>query len=326
LELDATPFDKQDETLVPGAGSCANCPKRTGFNKLLFSDVGKDSCTDPQCFWAKIDAHVSKAIETKPTLVQISSAWNNRKGAPLGRNHYVELQVRKARTNGERAKLSAFQKPCENMTEAIVTDGGKRGHIVKVRPDPACRVHRPDAPPPEQVELERAAERKRIQREKLAITTRHRILATVLQRVSCPLKKADLQLVAQYLVEHLSYNQVPMLAKRHKVEVKKDSSSAHELLAKQVGTYDEAEICKLLLEVSLLDSAYQRSTGNGDDVLMSAAKRYRVDTEKLQKAVAEELAAKRDKKTKGKTAPKSRRTAAYRQTQRLDSTGRPPFE
>jgi hypothetical protein len=71
------------------------------------------------------------------------------------------------------------------------------------------------------------------------------------------------------------------------------------------GTYDEAELCKLLLEISLLDSAYQRSTASRDDVLMDAAKRYRVDTEKLQKAVAKEFAAKRDKKTirpKGRTA------------------------
>jgi hypothetical protein len=34
------------------------------------------------------------------------------------------------------------------------------------------------------------------------------------------------------------------------------------------------------------------------EVLVDAAKRYRVDTETLQKAVAEKLAAKRDKKTK----------------------------
>src|SRR6202035_1347065 len=125
--------------------------------------------------------------------------------------------------------------------------------------------------------------------------------ATVLQRISTPLKKPDLQLIAQYQVEHLSYNQVPVLAKRHKVEAKKDSSSAHELLAKQVGTYDEADLCKLLLEVSLLDSAYQRSAGNGDDVLMSAAKRYRVDAEKLQKAVAQEFAAKGAKTGKAKS-------------------------
>jgi len=161
-------------------------------------------------------------------------------------------------------------------------------------------VHRPDAPSPEQVEQERAAERKRIQKEKLAITTRHRILATTLQRVSAPLKKADLQVIAQYLVAHLSYNQVPALARRHKVEVKKDSDSPHELLAKQVGTYDESELCKLLLEISLLDSAYQRSTASGDDVLMSTAKRYRVDAEKLQKAVAVELAAKLAKKGGGR--------------------------
>jgi hypothetical protein len=223
LELDAAPFDKQDEMLFNGAGSCANCPKRTGFNKLLFSDVRKDSCTDPQCFRAKIDAHVSKALETKPALVQISSAWNSREGAPLGRNRYVELQIKKARTNGERAKLSAFQKPCDKMTEAIVTDGGKRGHIV--------------------------------------------------------------------------------------IEVKKDSDSAQDLLVKQVSTYDEVELCKLLLEISLLDSAYQRSTANKDDVLMSAAKRYRVDADKLQKAVAGELAAKLAKRRKDKSTVRGKNVA-----------------
>ena len=156
---------------------------------------------------------------------------------------------------------------------------------------------------------ERVAERKRIQKEKLAITTRHRILATVLQRVSAPLKKADLLAIAQYLVAHLSYNQVPALAKRHKVEVNKDSTSAQELLLKQVGSYDEAELCKLLLEVSLLDSAYQRSTANGDDVLMSAAKRCRVDTEKLQKAVAAEFAAKLAKNGKEKSKVQSKDVA-----------------
>jgi len=115
-----------------------------------------------------------------------------------------------------------------------------------------------------------------------------------------------LQIIAQYLVAHLSYNQVPALARRHKVEVKKDSDSAHELLAKQVGTYDESELCKLLLEVALLDSAYQRSTANGDDVLMSAAKRYRVDAHKLQKAVAGEIAAKLAKTGKNKSTVRSK--------------------
>jgi hypothetical protein len=67
----------------------------------------------------------------------------------------------------------------------------------------------------------------------------------------------------------------------------------------QVDTYDEAALW-LLLEISLLDSAYQRS-GASDDFLTDAAKRYRVDVEKVQKAVAAEFAAKRERsKAKGK--------------------------
>lgn len=71
-----------------------------------------------------------------------------------------------------------------------------------------------------------------------------------------------------------------------------------------------AELCKVLLEISLLDSAYQRSTASRDDVLMDAAKRYRVDVEKLRKAVAHELVAKREKNSKARTKSKSRKTAA----------------
>jgi hypothetical protein len=157
---------------------------------------------------------------------------------------------------------------------------------------------------PQQVERERTEERKPIEKEKLAITTRHRILATVLQRVSPPLKKADLLTVAHYLIELLPHGQVPILAKRHKVETDRASKTPQELLAKRAATYDEAALCGILLEISLLDSAYRRS-GTSDDFFMDAAKRYRVDVEKLQKAVAAELAAKKERskaKAKDKAA------------------------
>ncbi len=69
LLLKDAPFNKRDAQLVPAAGSCADCPKRTGHNKLLFGDdFGKhgDQCTDPSCYQAKMDAHVAKTIEAKP--------------------------------------------------------------------------------------------------------------------------------------------------------------------------------------------------------------------------------------------------------------------
>jgi ParB family chromosome partitioning protein len=303
LQLASAPFDKQDETLLPKAGSCANCPKRTGFNKLLFPDVRKDSCTSPDCFRAKIDASVKKTLETKPQLIQISAAWNSREGAPLGRNQYVELEIKKPKANGASTKVPT--KPCEKMAEAIVMDGGKRGQVVKVCADPACRIHHPDTPSPQQVERERAEERRRIEKTKLAITTRHRALAAVLERVSAPLKKADLLTVVHHVIGQLPYNQVPTLAKRHKVEEGKSTKTPQELLAKRVSTYDEAALCRILLEISLLDSAYMRS-GASDNLLTDAAERYRVDVKKLEKAVVAEFAAKRCNEVKPKIKPKTK--------------------
>lgn len=105
LELAAAPFSKSDEALVPEAGSWAACPKRTGFNALLFSDVRKDSCTDPQCFRAKVDAHIAKTIERKPELVQISSAWSSRKAHPWGATVMSSWRSGRRRTGREALPL-----------------------------------------------------------------------------------------------------------------------------------------------------------------------------------------------------------------------------
>jgi hypothetical protein len=154
---------------------------------------------------------VSKTLETKPQLVQISAAWNSREGAPLGKSRYVELEIKKAKSNGTGSKVAPQQNPCQKMTEAVVMDGGRRGELVKVCADPSCRVHHPDTPSLEQVAKERAEERRRIEKSKLAITIRHCVLAKVLERVAAPLKKADLLTVVQYTIGHLSYNQSPGL-------------------------------------------------------------------------------------------------------------------
>jgi ParB/RepB/Spo0J family partition protein len=56
-QLKGAPFDPKDVSLVPCAGACAGCPKRTGNDKELFADVDRaDVCTDPVCFRSKCDA------------------------------------------------------------------------------------------------------------------------------------------------------------------------------------------------------------------------------------------------------------------------------
>lgn len=61
LRLADAPFPTGDAELLPKAGACGPCPKRTGNQAELFADVkSADVCTDPVCFklkretWAKL--------------------------------------------------------------------------------------------------------------------------------------------------------------------------------------------------------------------------------------------------------------------------------
>ncbi len=58
LRLEDAVFKITDSRLVKDAGSCKDCPKRTGANPDLFTDVASaDICIDPVCFHAKEQAH-----------------------------------------------------------------------------------------------------------------------------------------------------------------------------------------------------------------------------------------------------------------------------
>jgi ParB family chromosome partitioning protein len=95
LELASAPFSKEDAALVPEAGACLDCPKRTGHNVLLFEGLTHaDQCSDPKCYAAKVEAHVRQTIAAKPKLVQISTAYGTPKdgSAVMPRNKYVEVR------------------------------------------------------------------------------------------------------------------------------------------------------------------------------------------------------------------------------------------
>lgn len=65
--LAAAPFDANDAELVPAAGSCAQCARRTGNALDLFGDLvagprGQDICTYVPCYQSKREAHVERAL------------------------------------------------------------------------------------------------------------------------------------------------------------------------------------------------------------------------------------------------------------------------
>lgn len=65
LRLAEARFAPTDPELVPGAGSCKTCHKRTGADPDLFADVkNADVCTDVACFRAKEQAHDERQLKT----------------------------------------------------------------------------------------------------------------------------------------------------------------------------------------------------------------------------------------------------------------------
>jgi ParB family transcriptional regulator, chromosome partitioning protein len=70
LQLEDAIFDREDGTLILEAGSCVQCPKRTGFNTALFDDFQNDDrCLDSGCYEAKVAAWLKRQTEQNPALV-----------------------------------------------------------------------------------------------------------------------------------------------------------------------------------------------------------------------------------------------------------------
>ena len=108
LQLSAAPFDPADAELVPKAGACGPCPKRTGNAPDLFGDVGEnaDVCTDPACHAGKVEAHGQRALR----------AHERAGGAVMGKKKLKELfQNGQLRTWGAGAEWLEANAACTSL-------------------------------------------------------------------------------------------------------------------------------------------------------------------------------------------------------------------
>jgi ParB family chromosome partitioning protein len=306
LVLKDAPFDKRDAQLVPTAGSCADCPKRTGHNKLLFSDdLGKqgDRCVDPKCFQAKIAAHVAKTVAAKPNLVQISTAYGTQKeGSPvLPRNKYTAIRDDKPKSNDE-SKRPEF-KVCKFTTDAIVTEGSDIGTVHKVCTNPACPIHHPKKQTSASANDAqfKAEQEKRRREEAIANATGLRVLSAIGNAVPVRLMKRDLLFVAERMANLLDENRAAILAKQHGIKKAKENDSIGKLFTAFLRRADESTLGRAVVETVVLLSA---SRGNASQVLRDAAVAYKVDTDAIVSNVKRELAEKEKARTAKKAAPK----------------------
>ena len=307
LLLKDAPFNKRDAQLVPSAGSCADCPKRTGHNKLLFGDdLGKhgDQCTDPSCYQAKMDAHVAKTIEAKPELVQISTAYGQHKegGAVLPRNKYTVIRADKPKSKDE-GKRPEF-KSCKFTTEAIITEGSDVGTIHKVCANSSCTVHHPKQQSSRDDEKWKAEQEKQRRDQAIANATGLRILAAVSAAVPVRLLKRDLFFVLERLVSLLDENRIETLARQHGIRQKRDDGGVMKTFIALARRADEGTLSRMMVETTILLTAAHH---NGVNVLRDAATVYKVDTEAITSKIKQEFAAKA--RAKKEVKPVSKKAA-----------------
>jgi ParB/RepB/Spo0J family partition protein len=129
LDLGNVPWALEDGELVSEAGACAACPKRTGSNPSLFTDMQHNICTDRMCFERKMAAHLQKQIDSRPGVLRFSD---------YPTNHKKDATVL---TGATCRRLWGKEDRCGAAEEAVIIDGNERGKTMLVCRDKGCPKH-----------------------------------------------------------------------------------------------------------------------------------------------------------------------------------------
>jgi ParB family chromosome partitioning protein len=301
LDLTNAPFDTQDETLLPSAGSCTRCPKRTGNNPLLFPEVRqKSTCTDRECFREKVEALVQLRVKPleekgeKPLRVSEAPGWqtNSHKSDVLH-----EGQFHKAKGKDE----------CPNAKAAVLVDGKRTGSILYVCQNEKCPVHA-EATKYERTPQERAKRTKERLAERAEKQTRARILDAVRNKLPDVPSRQDLEMVALDYLRRLGNDNQRRLCRTYGWQEKKTKTAwgtkvvdYEKIASAAIKDMAITDLNHFLVACALVSDLYCPGYNlsqalSKDSNLARTALRYKVDAAKLAAEVREELSKKADSK------------------------------
>jgi ParB family chromosome partitioning protein len=298
LDLAKAPFDTKDAKLT-AAGSCVDCPKRTGNNQLLFADVKKgDICTDPACFAAKvtrsIDVRIEQLTAKGETAVRISEDYSSHRGLPEGTlttQSYQELR-------GEKAKQR-----CDDFAVGVFVDGAERGKSVSIcRRAGNCKLHGYSGNGGSRnADPAMKAKRAKARQEKAC---RMRIFRAAVEK-SARLDKAsdaNIRALAAWAISRAYHNGAVDLMKL--LDWPKELVNSEKKIAPKLATVTTGRAVAIaLLGSCSMDLAVSEYNMRTPDDLHNVAKQLGVDVAAVRKAVAAEAAAKAKPAKKAVKAP-----------------------
>lgn len=293
-DLSRVPWDVKDETLVPEAGSCAACPKRTGSQPDLFADIKKaDTCTDATCFGTKRLRYVggvrSQLWAGDEPFVEISDKYDSN-GGVVGCSDYREVKQR-----------------CDDTVLGLVVDGREIGRQTRICANKRCPIHWQKAPPDynSRTGQTRAADMKR-QAEKDA---RRQVVTTIASKVGAlkgALKPDDLRFIAHALLAEMWSDRIKEICQARDLEPVKTKQSyggaTTDYETPVRGLIDETQPAALgaLLVEFALSGKIAGDHEKGRSAYLSMLKRYKVDKARIEAKLLADLNAKAKAKAKAK--------------------------
>ncbi len=312
LRLSDAGFKTSDPDLVPAAGACGPCPKRTGNQPELFGDIkGADVCTDPTCFKLKIAAHAERAIaQAAETGQPVLTGPEAKKVAKYGVGvHQLEGYVRLDARDYDRK--GTYRQTLGKAYVATLLQDPATGKIIEVAPNADVdKAHGDKTRASNDRAHERAIADRRAAERKHRFEISYRVAlfkavhdAGVPQKV---LRRADLELAAARLFERLDHDSTKRLFAALGWTVAKRQYGAEFAFPTPIPKMTDGELAQLIRDCALAHElqVWQHSGNSKAKDMEAAAASLGVDAKKIRRDLEAAAAAKAEKKRPAKVAKK----------------------
>jgi ParB family chromosome partitioning protein len=277
-ELSRAAFRKDDADLLPAAGPCTTCPKRTGAQPDLQTSAKEDACLDPRCYNAKLDALVERQkakLEGAPYLLA-AGAYEG-KPTPKG---LVE------RYNWEECK-----KKDRGAKQILIASGSDRGRLTwaKLRTQRTGGSYAPAGETPQEKEKRLREEGKEKEKRDVAVLTRRKTLDQVIAaagKARTRNKKLALEVLRQAAA--VLYRNLDLFGSDEDVfTVFWDEELDFKKATARIAEMSETELLDLFLKLAFIEDV--KTYGARSDALGTAAKTLRLDIKAIEKEARAEI-------------------------------------
>lgn len=288
LDMARATFDLTSESLLPQAGPCTVCLKRTlnapdlivdRVARVLDLEEGEeiDECTDMSCFNTKVSAHLvqvqNRLAEEGYKAIKVSSAYGGAKKGLINRMQYTEVEP-----------------GSPESTAAIIADGYDVGKVIHIKVKAAAVADDEDDVPGQDARQRKEEEESKqaIAREK---SVRLAILKAIREKAGASLGKWEIAELIAMLIRDNSIAGAAALCGLHGIEVppaanrwEDEDDRASEALDKALPSLSAMEMNRLVLELPITDELDNVSLHRKDPPvkLLELARSYRVDAAKIR--------------------------------------------